>query len=156
MRIPIVLMLLGAGCSSTTAQSDGGGVGNDLASSSTDLTSSSMTLAVAWDLITANIQGGTNNGFAINCDDPSLMASTLVFTTKNAANQTATTMVACPAAMNSGNASLSLPDQTGPFTLSAVIAGKPMSSSDKLQNVAAGQAPHVHIYAFGCDMPFCM
>jgi hypothetical protein len=156
MRIQIVLMLLTAGCGSTTAQSDGGGAGSDLASASTDLASSTMSLAVAWDLLTANLMNGTNNGFAINCDDASLMASTLVFTTRNAANQTAATMVPCPAAMSSGNASLALPDQTGPFTLSAVIAGKPMSSSDKLQNVAAGQAPHIHLYAFGCDAPVCM
>jgi len=149
-------MLLAAGCgASAPSQSDGGPPNPDLSSGAADLPAAAS-LSVAWDLITANLMNGTNNGFAINCDDPSLMASTLVFTTKNAANQSATTMVACPAAMDSGSATLQTPDTTGPFTLSAVIAGKSMSSSDKLRNLAPGDVPHLHIYAFGCDAPTCM
>jgi hypothetical protein len=113
-------------------------------------------LGITWDLETANLQGGTNNGFAINCDDPTVNATTLTFSVTNGAAHTVMTMTPCPAGANSGSATLQLPDSTGPFTLSAVIVGDATSASDHLQNVMPGSNPTLRIYAMGCDAPTCM
>ncbi len=134
---------------------DFAGGGGDLTGGGGDLTGGGTTMSVNWMLFNQNLQGQPNNAFAINCDDPSVNATTLVFSAVNGASVTKTTMGACPAGMSSGAQVINLPDPNGPFTISAVIQGKPASNSDKIKNVTPGLGVTVSIYAAGCDMPQC-
>ncbi len=153
MRMALVLMIAAAACGSSPTTSDGGTP--DLSSVSGDLAAGGQTLAINWALFNQSLLGKPGNDFQIACDDPSLNATMLVFTATNAASQSASTTGPCPAGANVGTQVVQLPDPNGPWTLSAVVQGKPMSSSVKVQNVTPGANVTLNIYAFGCDMPSC-
>jgi hypothetical protein len=153
------------GCSSSTAPTGDGGGTPDLSGGGADFAGADFagadfagggnTLAIRWDLLTANLMNGTNNGFAINCDDPTLSATMISFLVTNVGNTMITTVGPCPAGASSGMQTLALPDPNGPFVVSATLVGKPMSASQKVQNVTPASSVNLRIYAFGCDAPEC-
>ena len=147
----------------TTGGGDGGSVQPDLGVGglNEDLSMADMALGknqmeVGWALLSAFIQGGTNNGYQVDCDKGGI--SMLTFTATNP--MTGKSMMSnapCPAGANSGTAAIALPDVTGPFTITGVAAGKPMSVGEKIRNVnpASGNTPTIRIYVEGCDQAAC-
>lgn len=123
-----------------------------------DLVTPPPILALYWSLLTANIQGGTNNGFVVTCDDSSLSSAikTVTFTVQNGAGQKTTTTVPCPAGQSTGNIDLKLPDPTGPFLVYGVADGQASSVSEHLHNISPNSDISIRIYVFGCDAPSCM
>jgi hypothetical protein len=129
----------------------------DLSSAPSDLAMSdlSLTMTINWTLLTANLMGGINNGFSINCDDPMVGATMIAFTVKSNGGQSTVTTGPCPAGAGSGSQTLQLPDAVGPFTISAVLPNQAMSSSDKIPNLTPTSLVNLRIYALGCDAPSC-
>ncbi len=161
MRI-LILMALATGmcgCGLFSSSSDGGGGGGD-AGQQADLTlgpdMANVTVSVRWNLIGMNIQGGLNNGFPINCDDPMVMATSLTIVAKTDSGLTSMQSVPCPPGQNTGMLELAPPDLVGPYTVTGSLDGKPMSVSQHVHDVTLMSGATVPIYALGCDMPECM
>ena len=115
-------------------------------------------IALDWSLLTADLSAGTNNNFAIKCDDPKAQVTKMVFSVTSKSGVTRTTDVPCPAGADSGVATLRTPDTAGgTYDISAVCDGKPMSASDKIHAFQYGAgAVFVHVYVGGCDQANCM
>jgi hypothetical protein len=137
----------------SNADLTGGGGTVDMAG---DLTTPPM-IPLGWEVISANIQGGNNNGFTENCDVAG--ATSLTITVQNTMTQQKTTVnQQCPAGMNSGAIdSLPLPDTNGPYAVFGVLDQVPKSVSQRLMVPSYPPPPlHLKIYAGGCDMPECL
>jgi hypothetical protein len=142
----IVLTLAAAACSSSgSGNNDGGG------SDGPGLVS----IGLSWELITANIQGGTNNGFAVACDDPMVSATMIAFTVQSSTGATVDTIAPCPAGQTQGNSAAAIPSGAGPYTLTAILPGAAMSKSERISGLTTTSSAHIRIYAFGCDAPMC-
>ena len=177
--LALVLGLLG-GCGIFGGTEDGGGGGDgggtdrDFSTGSTeDLTGvvqdftmgpdmaappdmNKAYVEATWNLINHNLQGQINNGFQVKCDDPDAGTNEIRFSVTNGANQSAKTNVPCPAGSGLGDTFLSVPDPTGPYTVTATVANRPMSVSEKVKNVMPTDRVTVRIYTQGCDNGPCL
>lgn len=130
--------------------------GGDMAQSTGDMAHSSTQLTVYWQLLTASIQGGSNNGFTIDCDEvPATQIQFAVTSSAGGAPTNAFTTVACPAGSHDAQATIDLPDATGPWAITASLVGVNDSKSEIVRDVEPGDAPTVRIYAQGCDSLAC-
>ncbi len=110
-----------------------------------------QTMTVSWETLTAMLAGGRNNGFAAYPEE----GWTLTFSVADDAGAVARSTVACRAGVNRGEAALELPGE-GPFTISAVVDGKPCSRSERVKGATIADSVHVRIYVEGCDQPPCL
>ena len=159
LALPLLIALCAAPVACDGSIGTDGGASIDGATNGSDggigLGDAAMpTLAIDWELLTASIQGGLDNGFALDCDDPKIAATSLEFTVESSTG-TSRTLADCPAGTHVGTVTLALPDAVGPYTLSATVAGKPMSASERVRDVRRNSAARVRIYGLGCDMPAC-
>lgn len=158
--------LMLAACGGNGSKTDGGGAPDmkgtagdmaqtpgDMAQTSGDMAHSATQLTVYWQLLSANLQSGTHNGFSTNCDE--VPATQIQFAVTNAASANTFTTVACPDGMHDGQALIDLPDATGPWTVDASLVGVGASKSEVVRDVGPGDAITVRIYAQGCDAPAC-
>jgi len=148
---PALVALLGlasaAACDGTGGNDDGG---------ATDQAPGAATIDVNWSLLTANLQGGVDNGFALDCDKAG--ATGIRFQLQDESSQTVTTgMTPCPAGQATGAMQVPLPKANQPYTLSATLVGVPKSVSERVKSVMVGGPTYtLRIYAQGCDSPACL
>jgi hypothetical protein len=110
-------------------------------------------LELEWDLLSAYLSGGTNNGFAVKCDAlPPVTVLTLRVEGGAGARSTA---VACPAGAARGVVAVDVPDGIGPYVISGVAEGRPSSVSERVRDVRPTDAVSLRIYLDGCDQPAC-
>ena len=112
-------------------------------------------MAIEWEVLTAMIQGGTNNGYALNCDDPTLKAKSLTFVMESKTGKTTTAKTECTKGGNRGIVNIQLPAGGAPYNIKAVVDGKPQSASEHVKGFAESDSVHVRIYALGCTDEKC-
>jgi hypothetical protein len=110
---------------------------------------------IEWELLTASLSGGTNNGWANPCDDPKQPVKTLVLVVKNAKHEAAETRLACPRGQNRGVFTINLPDAAGPYWLRATSPDRPALKSEHVKSFTVKDTVHLRIYAAGCDAQSC-
>jgi len=110
-------------------------------------------MEIEWELLTAALQGGRNNGYARACDAAPGVKQ-LTFTVE-AAGKKAVTSAPCTAGGNRGVVKISLPEGAGPYTVTAVADGLAKSKSERVKGFTAKDVVHLRIYAEGCDQAAC-
>jgi hypothetical protein len=144
--------------------------GDDLSMTTSDLTAPANSITFHWNLISANIMGGSNNGFqvacneavAVSCGDPNAptrMATAvtqLQFSLQNVAGGTTTmATVSCPSGDMSGNATIMLPDATGPYNLTGTAVGETypngFRSSSNVTPFGPNDNVSINVFVCGCD-----
>jgi hypothetical protein len=110
---------------------------------------------IEWELLTAALSSGTNNGWANPCDDPKQPVKALVFVVENSKHKKAETRFACPKGQNRGVTAINLPEGEGPFWLRTTSPDRAALKSEHVKEFTRKDTLHVRIYAAGCDSQAC-
>ncbi len=102
-----------------------------------------------WRLLTAMLQNGHNNGYALTCGEAA--ASRILVRARAADGATATTTVDCPRAADNGWITLPVRGRA-PFTFTATVPGVPAARSEQVRGAVAGDTITLRTYAGGCDL----
>jgi hypothetical protein len=112
-------------------------------------------MSIEWELLTAMLSSGINNGYGNPCDDAKQPVKTLVFVVEGAKHKKAETRLACPKGQNRNELVIKLPDDGGPYSLRVTSPDRPKLKSEHVKGFQRNDTVHVRIYAAGCDASGC-
>ena len=109
---------------------------------------------IAWRLYNCDNTSMQGCGYSATCDQAA--ATMITFTvTSESTNATLMSKGSCPTGTDFGMATVDIPNDDGPFTITAVLDGVPASNSEMACHWTDPSLLEVHIYYQGCDMGFC-